>query len=160
MNMHLHRVGRSPAGRRQQRIQFSVTWWAQSMSAFQQRWRNVYTDGSFFAGQFVVQSVWMTVHFDWQVSSRLPAPRRVMVQSKCSLELLPRRFHRLAHTVKWVRRYKEPLLHKNTALLWKCYCPVTGLTPPIRARPHYFTSSYALFQVGCTSLRYLDFFSY
>lgn len=49
----------------------------QYMSGYQQRWRNVYTNGSFLQGEVGVEPRQMAIYFNCQVSPRLPAPSRV-----------------------------------------------------------------------------------
>ena len=93
------------------------------MSGYQQRWRNVYTNGSFLQGDAAVGARQMTVNFYCQVSSR--RPRSVLgrwysphaVRSCCwggsSVQHIPLNWHA---AYAWV-------LEQETALLLKMLPP-------------------------------------
>lgn len=89
------------------------------MSGYQQRWRNVYPNGSFLRrGGAAVRPRQMIVNFHCQVSTGIP-PLRVaqMVQSTCSSELLLRSCLCSAHIpLNWHAAYAWVLWQEATVL--------------------------------------------
>lgn len=106
------------------------------MSGFQQRWRNVYPNGSFLLrGGAAVGPRQMIVNFHCQVSTGIP-PLWVakMVQSTCSSELLLRSCLCSAHIpLNWHAAYSRRLCFA------KCSRPLTGATSDSTSRSRCFT---------------------
>lgn len=69
----------------------------------------------------------------------LPAPRSEMVHSACSSELLLRRFHCSARTVKLACILRFGPVAGGCTAFEKCYRLLTGVTSDSRGRLHYFS---------------------
>lgn len=90
------------------------------MSGYQQRWRNVYINGSLLQGDVAVGSRQMTVNFHCQVSSRSPRSARSSwysphaVRSCCwggsSVQHIPLNWHA---AYAWVLKQETALLFEN-----------------------------------------------